>query len=61
VNVKVGLVINVLDLVDPRLEFSVFEDGVIGRAHGHGWQNKYGGVGNTSRLQCYLPQITVTP
>ena len=52
-NIKIGLMINVLDLVDPWLEFSVFEDGgIISRAHGHGWQSKRGGVGNTSRLQC---------
>ena len=39
-NVKVGLVINVLDLVDPWLEFPVLEDGrrVAGRAQGHGWR-----------------------
>jgi len=47
---------NVLDLVDPWLEFPVPEDrrGVAGRGQGHVWQNKCGCVGNTSKLQRYL-------
>ena len=59
-NIKIGLVINVLDLVDPWLEFPVFEDGgVISRVHGHGRQNKCGGVENASRLQCYYRRLSI--
>jgi len=37
VDIEIGLSMNVLDLVDPWLEFSFFEDGrgVAGRGQGH--------------------------
>jgi len=41
-NVEVCLGVNVLDLVDPWLQLSVFEDrgGVTGSVQGHGWQDE---------------------
>ena len=48
-DIQVGLGLKALDLVDPRLQFSVFKDGrgVAGRVQGHGWQGKFDNVGNT--------------
>ena len=41
-DIGVGLGVNILDLVNPWLQFSVLEDGrgVVGRIQGHGWKNK---------------------
>ena len=54
-DIDVCLGVNVLDLVDPWLEFSVFEDRkeVAGRVQGHG-RNEHGSVGNTSRPRRYI-------
>ena len=43
-NVEVGLTLDVLDLVDPWLQFSVLEDGrgVAGRVQSHGRHSKCG-------------------
>ena len=50
-DVKICLGIEVLDLVDPWLEFSVFKDEgrVVGRGQGHGWQIERDDVGSTSK------------
>ena len=41
---KVGLTLDVLDLVDPWLQFSVFENRgtVTGRVESYGWQSTFG-------------------
>ena len=54
-NIKEGLVVKTLDLIDPWLQFSIVEDGygVVGRCDGHG-QNKYDNEENMSGLQCYI-------
>lgn len=45
VDIEIGLSVNVLNLVDPRLQFSVLEDGagVAGRVQFHRWQGKVDG------------------
>jgi len=50
-DVKVGVGVNVLDLVDPWFQFPVFEDrsGVTGRIQGHGWQGECDGVESKSQ------------
>ena len=52
-DIEVGLGRKVLDLVNSRLEFSVFEDGrgVAGRFQGHGWHSEFDNVGNTRKSQ----------
>ena len=54
-DIEVSLSVDVLDLVDPWVWFSVFEDGrgVVGQFKGHGWQVKLDNVGNTSKSRCY--------
>jgi hypothetical protein len=42
-DIEEGLSVDVLDLVDPWLQFSVFEDG-----GGHRWQRKFDNGGNTN-------------
>ena len=45
-DIKVGLRVDVLDLVDPWFQFSILEDrkGIAGRVQGHG-QNEHDSVG----------------
>ena len=53
-DIEVGLGKKVPDLVDPWLQFPVFEDrrGVAGRAQEHGWQGECDNVENKSQSQC---------
>lgn len=58
IDIEVGVVVNILDPVDARLQFLVFEDGRGG--HGHR-QSEYGNAGNTSRSRrCTLPYTLAT-
>ena len=59
-DIEVGLRLKVLDLVDPWLQFSVFEDGrgVAGRLHCYVRQGKYNNVENTRRSRCFYISYT---
>ena len=61
-DVEVGLSVQIPDLVDSRLQLSVFKDGLgtTGRVQGHG-KDKYLDAENTSSSRHYILPYTLAP